>query len=106
MAKRLSLSLDDQDERLLAAFARGASPERTALEAWATERDRSLSASASEAAVIRMLMRAGMEALQARTLEHGYAELADVMRESAEDSRAARERYAARAEGGQGRKQA
>ncbi len=103
MAKRLSLTLDDQDERLLTAYTRGDSPERSALEAWAAERDRALSESASEAAVIRMLIRAGMEALQDRTLERGYSELAEVMRAGAEESRAARERHVSRAEGGQDR---
>src|SRR5680860_1160738 len=69
MTKRLSVTLSDDDEVALAAFSTGAG--RTTLGAWAAERGLSLGHSPSEAALLRVLVRAGAEALHLQRLGAG-----------------------------------
>lgn len=93
-ARRVSVSLDDADEAVLGVFADPARAEHASLEAWASRHGTSVRNS-SEAAVIRLLARAGAEALLERALEDGYDKLAAADAERAE-RRALRGRYADR----------
>ncbi|HZI98395.1 MAG TPA: hypothetical protein VFD41_12800 [Actinomycetales bacterium] len=98
MTKRLSVTLSDDDEVALAAFSSGAG--RMTLRAWAAERGLSLGRSPSEAALLRVLVRAGAEALQVQGLDAGYAALAAEL--SSSDTREARRRYVARTDSATG----
>jgi len=102
MGKRLSLSLDDDDEQALSRFSRPGSAEQRALQAWA-ERRRIMhelpTGSGKTASVLRLLVRAGVEALEEDVLDAGYAQLA---REFGGEERAenweARSRYLRRSQ--------
>ena len=81
--KRITVTLEGADQSALAAFADPERAEHAALEAWADERDLPLK---SEAGMVRVLLRAGVEALREQALARGYAELAEAQR--ADDERA------------------
>ena len=99
MAKRLSVTLETEDERLISAFATAGSAESAALCAWAEHRGLAAGASRSEAALLRMLLRAGAESLREQVLDSAYAQLAvEVDLVDSNDSRAAREGYIRRTE--------
>jgi len=93
----LSVTLHTDEERLLAAFADKAAPEHRALVDWAVEHRLVEAAIGSDAAVLRLLVRAGAEAIQARAMDVGYAALGLSYQpgENAEH-RTARQRYADR----------
>src|SRR6266542_2552101 len=85
MTKRLSITLEREHEALLA---------------WAAQRGLEVTGSTAEAALLRLLLRAGVESLRTSALDVAYAELAGSMTGAAKaDSRAARDRYVKRAEG-------
>lgn len=95
MARRTTLTLTDADETVLESFADPDRAEHAALVAWAAEHGESLSR--AEAAVLRLLLRAGAEALREKALEVGYAQLAASRTDQDRaESRARRERYAER----------
>lgn len=97
MAKRLSLTLHDDDERALASFMAEGGQERRALLAWAAQHGMK-TASESEAALLRMLIRAGASAIRENALDAGYAALAEARDEGDADRRSARRTYLERSD--------
>jgi len=101
MAKRLSVSLDSDDERMVRAFRSSASPERAALQEWAANHGLDATLIGSEAAVIRALLRAGAEYLQQGSLDAGYVTLAaELTDEQHAEAREARRRHIGRSSSG------
>lgn len=98
MAKRLSVTLDDEDVRTMDEFADPNSLAHEALVRWLTGQSVTISAdSLSDAALLRMLVRAGAEALREQTIADGYAALAASQTEDElAESRAIRDRHALR----------
>lgn len=74
MARRLSLILGDQEQRQLEPFVSPGTRQREVLHRWMAERGGG--PVKSEAAVIRALLRAGVESLSDDVLDIGYAQLA------------------------------
>jgi len=100
MTKRLSVTLEAEDERLISVFATAGSHESVALRAWAEHRGLEAREATSEAALLRLLLRAGAEALREQVLDAAYAQLAvEVDLVDSTESRAARDRYVTRTEG-------
>lgn len=98
MSKRLSLILGDAEQEQLDPYIHAGTDQHQVLQRWAAEHGvRSVT---SEAAAIRVLLRAGQEALRADAVEAGYAELAKTYSGSTEsdERRSARERYVKRTE--------
>ena len=99
MSTRLSVTLQTDEEELLSAFAAEGSPERQALVDWATEHRLAESSLRSDASLLRLLLRAGAEALRARAMDVGYSALAlSYTPDEIEERHAARNRYSARTE--------
>jgi hypothetical protein len=98
MTKRLSLTLDDEDEAAIARFASPASAEHAALRAWAEHANEKVGDSPAESALLRLLVRAGAQALSEHSLDIAYARLSAEFDDAASDSRAARDRYLRRRE--------
>jgi hypothetical protein len=99
MPKRLSVTLDADDVRTVETFADSTTQEHGALLAWARARGLDPAGATSEAALLRLLLRAGAESLRASALDVAYANLAVTLHdEGAADSRAARDRYVKRTE--------
>jgi hypothetical protein len=98
MSKRLSLSLEWDDETSVAPFIEEGTPERNALVHWAMENGIGPGRLRSEAALYRVLLRAGAESLREQALAEGYAELAAsyTSDEDQAEVRAQRQRYAKR----------
>ena len=98
MAKRLSLILGDGDQLALEPFVRPDTDQHRVLQRWAADHD--FGAVNSEAAALRALLRAGVEALRDDVLDAGYAELAKdyASDEERTQRRAARDRYISRTE--------
>lgn len=98
MTKRLSLILGEGDQLRLEPFIRAGTDQNQVLQRWAAEHG--VGAVNSEAAAIRALLQAGVEALRDDVLDKGYAELAQVYNgaEDRDERRAARDRYVARTE--------
>lgn len=93
MTKRLSLILGEDDQQRLEPFMHAGTGQHEVLQRWAAEHG--IGSVNSEAAVMRALLQAGVEALRDDALDAGYAELArlyDGIEERAE-RRAARDRY-------------
>ena len=104
MPKRLSISLESDDEALIARFAEAGSSEQDTLRAWAQQRGFRTTDSLSEGALIRLLARAGAEALREHVLDLAYAQLAvEVDTEHLAETRALRERDARRRAGARAR---
>jgi hypothetical protein len=100
MTKRLSITLEPEDERAVESFGTRGTREHEALLAWAAQRGLEVTGSTAEAALLRLLLRAGVESLRTSALDVAYAELAVSMTGADKaDSRAARDRYVKRAEG-------
>ena len=98
MAKRLSLILGDEDQRRIGPFIEAGTGEHEVLQRWAAAHGfRSID---SEAAAIRAVLQAGVEALRDDVLDGAYAELAHTFNapEQRAERRAARKRYADRAD--------
>ena len=99
MSKRLSVTLDADDVRTVETFADSSTKEHEALLAWAEARGLDPGGATSEAALLRLLLRAGAESLRANALDVAYANLAVTLgEEGSADSRAARRRYVGRTE--------
>lgn len=99
MAKRLSVTLDAEDVRTVELFADSSSREHESLMTWARARGIDPDALTSEAALLRLLLRAGAESLRSGALDVAYASLAATLAdEGSGDSRAARARYVERTE--------
>lgn len=99
MAKRLSVTLDADDVRTVEAFADPSTREHESLVAWAASRGIDPDGLTSEAALLRLLLRAGAESLRSKALDVAYADLAMTLADEASaDSRAARARYVKRTE--------
>ena len=99
MTKRMSLTLELADEAAVAAFSEKGTPEHQALLEWATEHGLNPAVVRSDAALMRVLLRAGAETLRERALDEGYAELAAVRSRdaaAATENRQLRGRYARR----------
>ncbi|HEY3016234.1 MAG TPA: hypothetical protein VGJ41_14050 [Nocardioides sp.] len=96
--KRLSVIIGDADQARLDPFFVEDSPERSALQAWLTERGEK--PATSDASSIRALLQAGAAAIREELLDDGYAELAEIYDEKAAraERRTARDRYADRTE--------
>lgn len=92
MVKRTSVTLDREEESVLAALSRGG-PERDALISLA---ERSELAVNSEAAIIRALLRVGAHAVRERALEQAYAEMIEEDRENRAERRDLARRRATR----------
>lgn len=99
MNKRMSVTLDAEDEQALAAFVDPGTIERAALAAWAVDRGIDPGRLGSDAAVIRALLRAGVHSLSERALDLGYAAIAiEANEEDGRETHEARRRYLARTE--------
>jgi len=97
MAKRMSITLEREDEAAVDAFAAPGTAENAAMLEWLQEHGDDSGLIGSEAALLRTLMRAGAEALRDRVLDLAYPELAVVLGgEVRSESRGARQRYADR----------
>lgn len=98
MAKRLSLILGESDQQRLEPFLQDGSGQHQVLQRWAAEHG--VGSLNSEAAAIRALLHAGVEALHDDVLDEGYEKLARVYHGTEEtgERRAARDRYVARTE--------
>lgn len=94
-ARRISVSLEASDQEVLDAFATEDRAEHAVLAAWAAERGTPVRDS-SEAALLRVLIRVGAEALRERALEQGYAKLRAAPDVERAERAALRDRYAAR----------
>lgn len=80
-------------------FADSSTKEHEALLAWARARGIDPAGATSEAALLRLLLRAGAESLRGDALDVAYAGLAVTLaEEGSADSRAARGRYVRRTE--------
>jgi hypothetical protein len=77
MTKRLSLTLESEDELTLEPFTRPGTPERDALALLSTHGRLVLTEGASDAAVLRALIRVGAEAIKERILDQAYQALAE-----------------------------
>lgn len=95
--RRVSLTLDGPDQRAIEAFADPSRPEHATLEDWASEHGLSLR-EASDAAILRALVRAGAEALRMKALDDGYDRLAADREASRAERRAVRDRAVKRAD--------
>lgn len=99
MSKRLSVTLDADDVRTVEAFADSSTTDHAALLAWAKARGLDPAGATSEAALLRLLLRAGAESMRINALDVAYANLAVTLDEGGSaDSRAARDRYVRRTE--------
>ncbi len=98
MAKRTTLTLTDQDERTVQAFADPERPEAVVLIEAARGLGIALGPGASEATVIRALIAAGAAAIREQALERGYQQLAEIYDDvhDADEAAARRQRYAER----------
>lgn len=96
MSRRLSLILGDSAQAAIEPFVRAGTAHHDALGRWAE--DHGAGSVNSEAAALRVLLQAGMNAVQEDILDAGYAELAQVLSGEQErgERRTARDRYAAR----------
>lgn len=99
MSKRVSLILKDADEAVIAPYLDEGSESFEALRRWASWRGDA--AVKSEAGALRVLLRAGAEALSEQMLDFAYAELAAEVNNAphADERRVARDRHLRRAEG-------
>ncbi|KRQ23336.1 MULTISPECIES: hypothetical protein [unclassified Mycobacteroides] len=98
MSKRVSLILKDVDEAVIAPYLDEDSDAFEVLRQWAELRGQA--GIKSEAAVLRVLLQAGVEAVRNHALEGGYSQLAQEFNaEGAHAERlAARARYTERTE--------
>lgn len=98
MTKRLSLILGEGDQLQLEPFIQAGTGPHQVLQRWADAHG--VGSVNSEAAAIRALLHAGVEALRDDVLDEGYAELAQVYNgvEEHDERRSARDRYVARTE--------
>jgi hypothetical protein len=98
MAKRITVTLTDQDERTVRTFADPGRPEGALLAEAAPELGVTLGPGATEATVIRALIAAGAAALREQALERGYPQLAEIYDEvhDADEAAYRRRRYAER----------
>lgn len=98
MTKRTTVTLTARDLDLLEAVADPSRPEAATLRMIADELGVEIRDGASESALIRVLLAAGAAAVQQRSLEQGYAELAALYPEAHDADEAAerRRRYANR----------
>jgi hypothetical protein len=99
MPRRLSVTLESEDEKVVAAFSAPSTLEHAILLDWARERGIDAERIGSDASLLRMLIRAGADALYERALDKGYAGLAMSLSKVDEDERReARRRYTERTE--------
>jgi DNA-directed RNA polymerase specialized sigma24 family protein len=98
MSRRTSLTLHREDLDTLDEFTAEGSPGLAAVHAWAADHGIDIADSAAEAWMIRILIRAGAEALRERVLEAGYSELAHTFNsdEHSDETRRALAAYAER----------
>jgi hypothetical protein len=96
-AKRVSVTLDGLDQQAIAAFIDPGRPEYAALQSWAIQHGLSVRDD-SEAALLRALVRAGVQALRLSALEQGYERLAASRSDDQDERRAVRDRAVGRAE--------
>jgi hypothetical protein len=96
MVKRMSLILPEADAAGLEPFLHDGTPQRSALAEWAAAHGREFSR--TEAAILRLLLAAGVESVSEAALDIAYGQLAATFdsEDMAQDRRAARDRYAAR----------
>jgi hypothetical protein len=90
--KRLPVTLEQSDEQAIESFRAAERPDGAMLRAWANEHGFRLPADPSESAVVRLLARAGAEALHQRAIEAGYAKLAEQNAEDRASAQARRDR--------------
>ena len=76
MSKRVSLILRDADEAMIAPFLHRGSPAFEVLRQWADHSDHASGDISSDAAILRILLRVGAEAMHEQILDAGYAQLA------------------------------
>jgi len=72
----VSLILRDADEAMIAPFLHRGSPAFEVLRQWADHSDYASGDTSSDAAVLRILLRVGAEAMDEQILGAGYAQLA------------------------------
>lgn len=98
MAKRTTISLDDDDEQRIASVADADSVQHAVLVEIAEALHIPLPRGDSEAAVIRALIQVGAHTVHERALERGYAQLAQMWDEvhDHDEARERRRRYAER----------
>ena len=97
MSKRVSITLHDEDEAVLAEFSDPSAPAHDVLKAWADSCGMRFDGSRSEAHFLRLLLHAGAASLREESLDVGYAALAESMTGAdPEESAAMSRRYADR----------
>ena len=97
MSKRLSVTLTDEEEAIVAVFSDADSTEHRALRAWAERHGARMDATMAEARFLRLLLQAGASSLREEALEEGYAALAESMTSvDREETAALRRRYSDR----------
>lgn len=87
--RRISVTLDLPEQQAIELFGDPTRPEHATLEAFAATRGLTLR-DESDAAVLRTLIRAGVEALREQALEQGYERLAEAQEADREERRARR----------------
>jgi hypothetical protein len=99
MTKRMSVTLEGEDEQAVSLFAEPGTPEHTALTEWVISRGLNPARLGSEASVVRALLRAGADRLREHALDEGYAALAaGTTKAERAETRVARRRYVTRTE--------
>lgn len=100
MSKRVSLILRHADEAMIAPFLDRGSPAFEVLRQWAHQNDYASGDISSDAAVLRVLLRLGAEALHEQILDTGYAQLASEFNSASTkvERLAARDRSASQAD--------
>jgi len=98
MAKRTTMTMDDLDEQAIATVRDVEGPEWTILKKLAAEHGMVLAEGASEAMIIRALLRVGADVVRERALALGYEQLAQMWSEVHDvgEARERRRRYAER----------
>jgi hypothetical protein len=96
MSKRLSLILDDGDQAAIEPFLRAGTEHYDALLRWAATHG--VNSVKTEAAALRVLLRAGAAALREEVLDAGYLQLSVELSSTEEHAelRATRRKHAAR----------
>jgi hypothetical protein len=98
VAKRTTVTMDDHDQQTLATVSDTDGPEWAMLVTLAAAHGIALRPGASEATVIRALLRVGADVLREQVMARGYEQLAEMWSEvhDAAEARERRRRYADR----------
>lgn len=93
MGKRVSLTLRDVDEAVIAPYLAEGTPASEVLRRWASQDGQVAGDIKSEADALRALLRVGAEALQEQVLDAGYEKLASEFNHHSADAERRAARY-------------